>query len=199
MWAEGVGFLTGEIACRKTQRHESSWPIQGTACNPIWLKWRVQVGRRQMMLNKQAEVWLWRTLCTEIKHLNFNPKEIENWSIFKKWQSRLALKKVTLAKLQWLPISYRIKSKSFLGLKPHVPVSGYLWNYFLLFLSLTLFLLHWPSCCTLQNAPPSGFLHLLFSSAWNCSLRKPHSLLPHFLQVSVQILSYQRGLPYYPI
>lgn len=50
------------------------------------------------------------------------------------------------------------KIQSFLCLKPYMPVSGYLWNYFLLLLlSLTLLLWHWPSCRTLQYTPTQGF------------------------------------------
>lgn len=49
----GGEFLKGQITCRKTQRLESSQPIQGTACNPIWLKWRIHVERMPMILNRQ--------------------------------------------------------------------------------------------------------------------------------------------------
>ena len=75
--------LPGQSACRRTRRHKALWPMQGTARNPIWLTWRVLLGRKQMMLNGQ------RPDCEgpcvpEASIWTFISKQLENWSIFKK-------------------------------------------------------------------------------------------------------------------
>lgn len=75
--------LPGQAACGKTPRHQSLWPRQGTARNPIWPEWRVHVGRRQMMSNGQRPDY--EGPCVPEESIwTFIPKEVENWSIFKK-------------------------------------------------------------------------------------------------------------------
>lgn len=80
--------LRGRVSLQGKQhaeRHEDTKP-SGPMTHPGngISSYLAKVGRTQAMLKQQAEDWLWRTLWAKIKHLNFIPKEMENWSILKK-------------------------------------------------------------------------------------------------------------------
>lgn len=116
--------------------------------------------KSQMMLNKKA--CQWRTLCTRIKHLNFIPKKLRNWNIWKKKSdNQTDLKKnyfgnTPVASHLPLPI-YKVV----LMLKVYILITGHLWNG----LSLSIHLSALATLAFLLYPPTwsfSGPLHLLF-------------------------------------